>query len=593
MHQRRAAAAAAAPPPAARLSALIVLLAAGALVSLPRALATCHISDICPGAKASPPWTTGSNCPGPTSKVIIGDTPSTGSIIVATCNTFGCNCDPCYACGAGREYGGNPSCNDQKKCKDAGGCSARCQNSNWGAKCNKCGVRRRRTLLAANSPGVSTVNCTDVDDYLEFMSLTEADLTTRLSDALCKGGSASGASVGAEFVKAIKDSLDRSSDGVLSCAEYEMLTGRCPFPDKITEVKKFPRPGCKLSKAGKATKKWWNNIIAECYRHPLKVTDSTAPNPAIPATLINGYYQSWSSTWKSVGADTDLANLPAYINVVTIAFAKPDMAYTRGAYALDGTGVQFSAGGPVLRDAVLALKGRQPTTRVLLAVGGATYTDWAGLNAQAIKDFVDDFGLDGVDIDYEPASPGCTTNPAGGVTCATDAESVRVATKLRKALPAGAYLMSVASFHVGAYGEGEFAASKPTDSPYRGVSLALAKSTAGQTLDLVNIMAYDAGNAGNTGFDPKESFRAHKAAWPNANIALGVEVPPEAWGDNSVTLAQVDDLTGYVKDNKGAGMMIWSLQKTPSPGAPGPGQITNRMCLGLSLESCDTPLPAP
>jgi hypothetical protein len=35
---------------------------------------------------------------------------------------------------------------------------------------------------------------------------------------------------------------------------------------------------------------------------------------------------------------------------------------------------------------------------------------------------------------------------------------------------------------------------------------------------------YDAGNVASTGFDPKESFRAHKAAWPNAAIALGIEV---------------------------------------------------------------------
>jgi hypothetical protein len=55
----------------------------------------------------------------------------------------------------------------------------------------------------------------------------------------------------------------------------------------------------------------------------------------------------------------------------------------------------------------------------------------------------------------------------------------------------------------------------------------MARSTAGQSLDLINIMAYDAGSLANSGFDPKESFRAHKAAWPNAAIALGVEVPPE------------------------------------------------------------------
>jgi hypothetical protein len=67
-------------------------------------------------------------------------------------------------------------------------------------------------------------------------------------------------------------------------------------------------------------------------------------------------------------------------------------------------------------------------------------------------------------------------------------------------------------------------------------------------------------------------------------------VPPEAWGGNVVTLPQVDDFTAYVKANGGAGMMIWSLEKQ---GTPNPTSIVNRMCLGLGLSNCDTPLPSP
>lgn len=36
-----------------------------------------------------------------------------------------------------------------------------------------------------------------------------------------------------------------------------------------------------------------------------------------------------------------------------------------------------------------------------MAVGGATYNGWAALNATGVRKFVDTFGLDGVDIDYE------------------------------------------------------------------------------------------------------------------------------------------------------------------------------------------------
>jgi hypothetical protein len=64
------------------------------------------------------------------------------------------------------------------------------------------------------------------------MALSDAELTKRLSDALCKGRSASGASVGTAFLAAVRAALDRDGDGRLSCEEYEMLANRCPFTNK-------------------------------------------------------------------------------------------------------------------------------------------------------------------------------------------------------------------------------------------------------------------------------------------------------------------------------------------------------------------------
>ena len=100
---------------------------------------------------------------------------------------------------------------------------------------------------------------------------------------------------------------------------------------------------------------------------------------------------------------------------------------------------------------------------------------------------VDDFGFDGVDVDFEPAAPGCTVS-AGKVSCAASKALVQAVSRLRKALPAGSYLMSLASFHVGCYGEGDFASAKPVTA-YTGRSLELARSDAGKTIDLINIMA--------------------------------------------------------------------------------------------------------
>lgn len=74
------------------------------------------------------------------------------------------------------------------------------------------------------------------------------------------------------------------------------------------------------------------------------------------------------------------------------------------------------------------------------------------------------------------------------------------------------------------YGEGAFANSQPSGSAYKGVNLALAKSGAGQQLDLINIMTYDAGNIQSTGFNASESYLAHRAYWKTQAVAMGVQV---------------------------------------------------------------------
>ena len=223
---------------------------------------------------------------------------------------------------------------------------------------------------------------------------------------------------------------------------------------------------------------------------------------------------------------------------MVVSFLKPDCTYVKGSLSFTGTGLQFSSDGPIVRDAIATLKGRNPNTRVMVAVGGATYTNFASLNAQCVADVVRDFGFDGADLDWEPSAPACTAS-GGKVSCPTDSEAINAATKLRAALPKGQALLSMASFHVGCYGEGAFANSQPV-SLYTGIDLALSRSTAGQSLDLVNIMSYDAGALATTGFDPKESLRAHRAAWPNAAIALGVEVSAGAMEGSSLPGMRAD-----------------------------------------------------
>ena len=193
---------------------------------------------------------------------------------------------------------------------------------------------------------------------------------------------------------------------------------------------------------------------------------------------------------------------------------------------------------------------------------------------------------DGADLDYEPSNPACKV-VSGKVSCTTDAESVEVTAKMRAALPVGQYIMSTASWHVGMFGEGAYAGAQPV-SIFTGVNLAMARSPAGQALDLINIMTYDAGNKASTGFDWQQSYEAHRAVWATQGIAVGVEVPPEAWGGNVITLAEVQQRAAFVKGvAQKAGMMVWSLHK---PGSPSAAQMFNAICTTLGLSSCSTPL---
>ncbi len=292
--------------------------------------------------------------------------------------------------------------------------------------------------------------------------------------------------------------------------------------------------------------------------------------------LFVGYYQTWSDSWKADGADTVLANLPSYVNVVNLSFAKPNMTYSPGSLSLSGTGVDVPYDGPTLKVAIAALHKKNPGTRVMLSVGGATFPSFGTFNAGAIAEFVKDFGLDGVDIDYEPSSPSCSIS-GGHVSCPSDAEYVSVVKTMRAALPSP-YWISIAAFSVGAYGEDAWASAPPASS-YGGISLAVLKQ-AGSALDLVNVMSYDASPV----FDPVQALHAYQHYF-SGRIAMGIEVPPEAWGGHIETVAEIDTLADAVNASGAAGLMLWSIQK------PGPAQeFATEMCVKLGLSSCSTPM---
>jgi chitinase len=306
-----------------------------------------------------------------------------------------------------------------------------------------------------------------------------------------------------------------------------------------------------------------------------------------------GYYQSWSSTWATDGSTTDLAKLPSYVNVVNLAFMQPDTTYQKNSFNLAGTGLQFNyANGQVLKQAVAALHQSNPNTKVMVSVGGSSYTNWAGLNARAIADFVVDYGLDGVDIDFEPSSPGCALGSDNLMHCQTDNAFISYVQALRTLLPSP-YWITIAGWSVGAYGQDQWVSAQPP-SQYTGMVLGLLRSPAASQLDMVNVMSYDASNS----YDPSVALAAysHYFAGP---IAMGVEVPPEAWGGHVYSVSQVKQLAQAVVNtatlqHTSPAMMLWSLQKqpsgTPSPSNPSAQMMATEICTDLGLSNCSAPL---
>ena len=190
----------------------------------------------------------------------------------------------------------------------------------------------------------------------------------------------------------------------------------------------------------------------------------------LPPHVLVAYHDSWNEWPASTPQQTSLATLPGYIDIVLLAFAKPDLTYN-GNFDIAGSGLEYSMPGRVLRGAIIALKTSHPNTHVLLSVGGAAYNRWRRLALPAIVAFVRDFDLDGVDIDFEPSDPACRTGADGRIACATDAAWDRIVGQARAALPRP-MLLTASVWSVGAFGEGKFRDARPR-SRYTGFMLPL------------------------------------------------------------------------------------------------------------------------
>lgn len=322
-----------------------------------------------------------------------------------------------------------------------------------------------------------------------------------------------------------------------------------------------------------------------------------APTPT-SKNLFVGFFQSWSEKWTANPNQLQLSNLGSHVNMVIASFMMPNAVYEKGSYSLGkkdaGTGLEFPEinGSHVhIKEAIALLKQKNPLTKVLISIGGDSYSKpgyFEYLNPQAIADVVQDFGFDGVDICFEPyryfdppTNAKCSIGANGQISCATDEIFRTTVSKVRNVLPRP-YLITLSAWSIGAYGEGQWANAKPAKLPLTGLMLNLMRSPEAQLINQLNVMSYSGGSE----YDPQEALAAYQYYF-SGPITMGIHVPPEPYAPSETekyvyTLTKVRELTQAVIDRDAAGVMLWSLQLqpegTPTEDNPTPEMIAQAAC---------------
>jgi chitinase len=324
--------------------------------------------------------------------------------------------------------------------------------------------------------------------------------------------------------------------------------------------------GCRRSNARMVTIMWNRRkrrlhsipriIVTALWLLALPVCGITQETAVAGQRTFAAYYESWLARATGASDEELAARVPASVTIINLAFMRPDARYL-GNVDLSGTGFEFQYGGRVLKDSIGKLKQARPETKVLASVGGERYTNWASLNVTAIARFVYEFGLDGVDVDFEPPAPGCKES-GGRVLCEVDGLLSHVINQLREALPRPA-IIALTSVSTGAFGEGAWQRALPRGGPYYGMMLGLLRNPVGRDqIDLVSIMAYNAGSR----YDPLVSYEAYRNYY-RGPILIGFTPPPESWGDHAYTDQEVKAVLRAGLSRGAAGAMLFSLRRMP------------------------------
>lgn len=281
----------------------------------------------------------------------------------------------------------------------------------------------------------------------------------------------------------------------------------------------------------------------------------------ITMSKIGVYYETWSDKWTNDVTKSGLYNMDDNVTIVYLAFAKPECTYVTNQNSWIGTGLNFSSDWKVIKSAIDVIKKKGKT--VMLSVGGGSY--WSGtkpFNTVNCVALMNDLGCDGIDIDWEGHAD-------------RDYELTDCIKKLKPLM--GEKKISFAGFSTGAYGK--------TGDTYKGSAIdAMVKQ--GSNVDWINIMAYDAGK----NFDPMGAFAAYQIYYKGP-LLLGFEVGKQGWGDDLLTLEEVEKHCTIVKA-QGAqnGIMIWSYQKSNDNLTPSTKQLIDTSAKIFSTASKPPPV---
>lgn len=288
------------------------------------------------------------------------------------------------------------------------------------------------------------------------------------------------------------------------------------------------------------------------------LTDPAAKSATQAGRAYTVYYPSWSDNWfDATGKDLNqvfqashFARIPANYTHVVAAFAQPN--FTWGGMAANnwsGTGINFNGRPSDIKAAIDVLHARN--IKVILAVGGATYNNWATLSAEghagsgptitALANVMRDVGFDGLDVDYEIEG---LDGYAGAVKA------------MRKAvdLAGGGRILSVAGWSTGA----DCTGATQNDPQCAGVGVSYWGGKAGlerqlvnsdpamkTAFNLVNIMSYD---ARYEHYDGVTAWKQYRQLFPSSTIvSIGFETAPEGWAGGQLVVNNADaQCTGSV-----------------------------------------------